>query len=170
MESIKVTIQYGPEDLQSAYALHFRKLYPVRSRMVLILGTILVFFGILLVVLQSLTGLISWMPWAFLLYGILVIAYYYWRYGRMGKTAFKKLVNFHYPFTFTISPEGLNTVGKNVSSNNNWNYYQIAIVTDRMIILYPNKLNLVMLPKKYFSDEEFSQLTEWVRTNVKKVK
>jgi len=167
MESIKVTIQYGPEDLQNAYALHFRKLYPVRSRLVLILGAILVFFGILLVVMQSLTGLISWMSWAFLLYGILVVAYYYWRFSRMGKVAFKKLVNFHFPFTFTITPEGVDTVGKNVSSNNIWKYYQIAIITEQIIILYPNKLNLVLLPKKYFSEEEFSQLTDLVRKNVK---
>jgi hypothetical protein len=167
MESIKVTIQYSPEDLQNAYALHFRKLQPVRSRLVLILGAILVFFGILLVVLQSLSGIISWMSWAFLLYGMLVVAYYYWRFGRMGKVAFKKLVNFHFPFTFTITPEGLDTVGKNVSSNNTWDYYQIAIVTEHMIILYPNKMHLVFLPKKYFSDIEFSQLTDWVRNNVK---
>lgn len=170
MESIKVTIQYGHEDLQNAYALHFRKLYPVRSKLVLILGTILVFFGILLAVLQSITGLISWMSWAFLLYGILVIAYYYWRFRRMGKAAFKKLVNFHHPFTFTITPEGVNTVGKNVSSNNTWDYYQMSIVTDQMIILYPNKMHLVLLPKKYFSHEEFSQLNAWVKTNVKKIK
>ena len=167
MDSIKVTIQYGPEDLQNAYALHFKKVYPLRSRLVLILGAILVLLGIFLAVLQSLSGIITWTSWAFVLYGILVIAYYYWRFSRMGTSAFKKLVNFHFPFTFTINPEGVSTVGKNVSSNNSWEYYQSAIVTDSMIILYPNTLHLVLLPKKYFSEEEFTQMTVWVKENVR---
>jgi len=167
MDSIRVTIQYTAEDLQSAYALHLKKTNPFRSRIILILGGIIVLLGCLLITLQIITRSVNWVSWLFLVYGAIIIFYYFWKLNRMGKTALKKLVEFHYPFTFTITDEGIQTTGKNVSSENKWEHYQSAFIVPQMIILYPNKLRFVLFPKKYFTDQEFAQLTEWVNEKVR---
>jgi O-antigen/teichoic acid export membrane protein len=167
MDKIEVSIQFTPEDLQKAYSLHFKKTNPIRSRIVLILGIILVFLGILLAVLQSMAGIITWISWFFVIYGILIVTYYYRKIGRMGKAAFKKLVEFHFPFSFTITSESVRTVGKTITSDSTWDHYQFAVVTEQMILLYPNTMRFVLLPKKYFSDAEFDQLNDWVKGNVK---
>jgi hypothetical protein len=166
MDTVKVTIQYTAEDLQKAYNLHFKKMHPFRSKLVLILGGLLVLLGVFLAVLQSISGVITWMSWFFVIYGMLVVFYYFWKYNRMGKTAFRKLTEFHYPFTFTITEEGIQTVGKNVESKNSWEHYQSALVTQHFVILYPNKLRFVLLPKKYFSDEDFALLSGLVKEKI----
>ena len=167
MDKVEVTIQFTPEDLQYAYKLHFHKMNPLRSKLVLILGGILILLGIILVVLQSMAGIISWASWFFIIYGLLLVTYYYWRFNRMGKAAYKKLVDFHNPFAFTFTSDGVLSVGKTVKSDNTWEHYQIALIRSDIILLYPNKLRFVLLPKSYFSDGEFEQITAWVREKVK---
>ena len=167
MEKVEVTIQFNAEDLQSACKLHFFKMNPFRSRLVLILGGILVVLGVILVLLQSMVGMITWVSWFFVVYGLLIVFYYYWRIQRMGKAAFKKLIEFHHPFTFTFNNEGVKSVGKTAKSDNVWEHYQLALIRPEMILLYPNKLRFVLLPKKYFTEEEFVQLKSWVTEKVK---
>jgi hypothetical protein len=167
MEKVEVTIQFTPEDLQLAYKLHFLKMNPFRSRLVLILGVLLVLLGFLLVFLQSIAGMITWISWFFVVYGILIVVYYYWRISRMGKAGFKKLIEFHHPFTFSFTNEGVKSIGKTAKSDNTWEHYQVALVRPEIILLYPNKLRFVLLPKKYFTDEEFEQLRTWVTEKVK---
>jgi hypothetical protein len=166
MDNLQVTIQYTADDLQKAYNLHFKKTHPFRSKLVLILGGLLVLLGLFLAVLQSISGVITWLSWFFVIYGMLVVFYYFWKYNRMGKVALKKLTDFHYPFTFTINKEGIHTVGKNVESTYTWEHYQSALVTENFIILYPNKLRFVLLPKKYFSDSDFIDLSSLVKEKI----
>lgn len=166
MENIHVTIQYTANDLHKAYSLHLKKNYPFRSKLVLILGGLLVLLGILLAVLQSISRMITWLSWFFVVYGLLVVIYYFWKYSRMGKIAYKKLTDFHYPFTFTINNEGIHSFGKNIESTNTWEHYQSALITHNFIILYPNKLRFVVFPKKYFSEFDFNQLSDLVKEKI----
>ncbi len=167
MEKIEVTLQYTAQDLQHAYKLHFHKMNPFRSRVILVLGALLVLLGIILVFLQSVAGMITWISWFFLVYGILVVVYYYWRINNMGKSAYKRLTEFHYPFTFTFTDEGVQSVGKTLSSKNTWDHYQVALIRPEIILLYPNKLRFILLPKKYFTEGDFEVLSRVVREKVK---
>lgn len=133
----------------------------------LFLGIIIVFLGLFLVVLQSITGEVSWLSWAFILYGIAIIFFYRWKYNSMGKSAHKKLTSFHYPFEFTFSEEKVITKGKHTTSESEWRHYLQAVITDQMILLYPNRHNFIILPKKYFTDEEFLKISSLVREKVK---
>lgn len=85
----------------------------------------------------------------------------------MGRSAYKKLINFQSPFEFTFSSEKVITKGKNTTSESEWDHYCQAIVTDKIILLYPNKLTFVILPYQYFSEEEFLILSLWVKEKVK---
>jgi hypothetical protein len=165
--NIEVSIQYNAEDLQRAYALHFKKNHPFRSKIHLILGSLLVLLGTFLMAIEIIAGVWSWWSIVFIGYGILVIIYFFWRSGRMGKAVMKKLVDFHYPFDYIINDHSIKTKGKNSSAETNWEHYQMAIISNEMILLYPNKLRFVLLPKKYFSDSEFSMITTWVKEKVK---
>ena len=168
MNEIRVTIQYTAEDLQSAYALHLKKSNPFRSKSILILGLIIILLGALLITLQIISKSVTWMSWFFLIYGLIIVFYYFWKFNRMGKVALKKLVEFHYPFTFVITNEGIQTTGKNVSSENDWEHYMSACIMPDMIMIYPNKLRFILFPKKYFTEKEFAQLKEWVEEKVAK--
>jgi hypothetical protein len=164
---IRKTILYTPDDLQLGYALHLNKMNPFRSKILLLLGILFMALGFMLVVLQSIARQINWMSWGFIVYGLIILFFYYWKFKSMGKTAYKKLENFHTPFEFTISEEKVITVGKSSTSESKWEHYKSAIVTEKIILLYPNKLSFVILPKEYFTDEEYSVLASWVREKVK---
>ena len=167
MDKIEVNILFTAEDIQKSYELHLKKIQPFRSRILLILGILLILMGVLLVFLQNLTEHITWASWAFILYGLFVLLYYYWKYKRMGLTAFRKLVEFQHSFKYTITPDSICMIGKNSSSDSNWEHYEFAIITSNIILLYVNKLRFTMLPSKYFTDEEFKTLIEWVKDKVK---
>jgi hypothetical protein len=164
---IRKTIQYTSDDLQLGYSLHLKKMYPFRSKLLLLLGTLIIFLGFMLVVLQAMAGGVNWISLSFIAYGIAILAFYYWKYNTMGKSALKKLINFQSPFEFSISEDRVLTVGKSTSSESKWEHYQLAIVSGKIILLYPNKLTFVILPKKYFSVEEFALLSSWVKEKVK---
>ncbi len=164
---IRKTIQYTPEDLQLGYSLHLKKMYLFRSKLLLLFGVAIILLGFILVILQSIISQINWFSWGFIIYGIFILLFYKWKFSIMGKSAFKKLTNFHYPFEFTISEDKVMTVGKSTTSESKWEHYQLAIVTEKIILLYPNKLIFVILPKQYFSDAEFSTLVKWVKEKVK---
>ncbi|MFH0864546.1 MAG: YcxB family protein [Bacteroidota bacterium] len=164
---IRKTIQYTPADLQLGYSLHLKKMYPFRSKLLLLLGVIIILLGLLLIILQSIISRINWLSWGFIIYGIVILLFYMWKYRIMGKSAFKKLTNFHFPFEFTISEDKVITVGKSTTSESKWEHYEFSIVTEKIILLYPNKLTFVILPKQYFSDEEFTLLSTWVKEKVK---
>lgn len=167
MHNIEITIQYSPEDLQKAYMLHFGKLQPFRSRTTLFLGILLIILGALLMVLQIATDKLSWSSVLFVIYGILVMIYFYWRMGRMGKVAYKKLTDFQHPFSYSMNEAGLKSKARNASSENNWEHYEFALISKDLILLYPNKLRFVLFPKKYFSEEQFIQLREWITAKVR---
>ena len=166
MDKIQLSIQYTADDLQRAYLLHLRKTQPFRSRLLFIMGILLLLMGGILVTLQFFSGLHSLVPWFFVIYGIITIAYYQWKIKILGKSAYKKLDDFHHPFEFTISDESIQVKGKQTSSDIKWDSFIMHVSSTEMILLYPNKMRFIALVKKYFSEEEFEQLCKWVKENV----
>lgn len=164
---IRKKIQYSAEDLQLGYTLHLNKNYPFRSKLLLFMGLLLMIMGVLLVILQSIAGNLNWLSFSFIVYGIAILIYYKWKLKAMGKAAYKKLTNFHHPFDFTISEEKVITSGKNTTSESAWEHYEFAVISEKILLLYPNKLTFVIFPRKYFSDTEYGQIKSWIEQKVK---
>ena len=86
---------------------------------------------------------------------------------RLGVRMYKKMPDFKNPFNYKFTETNLEVSGTNVNSNNNWEYYQSALITPNVIMIYPNKFRFSLFPKIYFTDEEFSQLRKWVSAKIK---
>ncbi len=166
MESIKIEILYTPEDLQKSYQIHFNKMYPIRSKMVLILGILLVVLGILLALLEHTGSRSLLLGTSYIFLGFIAVGFYFWNRATIGKRMFKKLPDFSYPYIYTIGDEGLLVTSKNITTEVKWAHFWKAVICTDMILIYPNKFRYNLFPKKYFTPEQFEQLTKLVVDNV----
>lgn len=163
----ELTIQYTAGDLQRAYQIHYRKGYPVGSRLLMILGVISLVFGTVLMLYSYLSlHFTNWFAWFLVVYGVLVIVFYYWRFYTMGKRMFKKMPDFEHPYHYVFSEDGIRAQSVNVNSDNAWAYYNRCIIEEDMIILYPNRYRFNFFAKRHFSPEQFETLKKWVREKV----
>jgi hypothetical protein len=170
MLNISLTILYTARDLQKGYLLHLRKIRPFRSRLILILGIVLVVIGLLLFLLNWYkpdTDFLSlFLRWFFVTYGIVVVGFYFWSMHTIGKRMFKKMPDFQHPYTYTITEQGIVTKGKEILSVVEWGHFKKYVADDEMILLYPNELRFHLFPKKYFSGDDYALFKDWVEKRV----
>lgn len=170
MDTIEKTILFTPDDLQMAYTTHFSRMYPVRSRLLLLVGLVSFLVGAVLLIFQFMSGAKTtsgWASWFLLFYGVLIAILYYYNLKRIGKRMYSKMPDFRFPFSYTFSADKIVVKGENVDNSNNWEYYQSALVAPEVLMIYPNKFRFSLFPKKYFTDEEFEQLTKWISAKIK---
>lgn len=171
MSKIVKQIKYTSEDLQLSYNIHYIKNFPFRSRMVMYLGVFIVVVGILLFALtfNSSTSSIT-LSLFYVFFGVATLIYYFWSKLTLGKRMFKKITELKYPFDIEFSTEGAIIKGKNISSELKWEHYEKAIITKEIILLYPNSMRFNFFPKKYFTDQEYEQISSWVIEFVPNIK
>lgn len=157
-DSIKIEIQYTPEDLQKSYRLHFKKLYPVRSKLVLALGSFLMVLGILLVMLEQAGNKSVLLGVSYIFLGTAAVGFYIWNNATIGKRMYKKLPDFRHPYTYVFSEEGMHVSSVNITTDIKWDHFWKAVVCPDMILLYPNKFRYNLFPKKYFTHGQFEHL------------
>jgi hypothetical protein len=164
MESFSITIQFTAEDLQKAYRIHFRKGNTLRGRLLLILALISFGIGIVLLLYSYIAlQFDNWFAWFLVVYGMLLLFLFFWRFNTMGKRMFRKMPDFKHPWEYTFSLEGVKATGKTASSENSWAHYVKGIITEDMILLYPNRFRFSFFDKQHFTDEQFAQLKDWAR-------
>lgn len=170
METIEKTIQYTPEDLQLAYTTHFRKIYPVRSRLLLIVSAISFVAGSVLLVyelIKGTTGYTNWAAWFLIAYGAIILILYFTNLRNVGKRMYSKMPDFEKPFNYVFSEEKIQVTSENVNNTNKWEFYQSALICPDVIMVYPNKFRFNLFPRKYFTNEEFETLILWIKAKVK---
>jgi hypothetical protein len=158
METINVDITYTAADLQKSYTLHFKKMYPVKSKMLIIFGILIISLGAIMLLLKSAFNDTDWLPWFYVIFGVLAIIYHFWQYATIGKRMFKKLPDFKHAFHYVITDEGIQTASATASSEVKWEHYHKAIITDDLILLYPNKFRYNLFPKRFFLERDFKAL------------
>jgi hypothetical protein len=167
MNSFTIHIQYTPEELHAAYKIHNKKVYPIGSKMLLILGLISILIGAGLLIYSYLSlAFTNWFAWFLIFYGVTVIIFYFWRANNMGKRMFKKMPDFAQPFEFTFSEKGVRIISANANSENSWSYYNNYIITPDLILIYPNKFRFNFFAKEHFTEEQFKVLQSWIRGNI----
>ncbi|MEI6764704.1 MAG: YcxB family protein [Bacteroidota bacterium] len=163
MDQITTEIQYTPEELQHSYQVHYRKMHPFRSRILMLLGILSFMLGVgFMIYTYVRASETNWFAWFLIVYGIVVIIYYYYMYVTMGKRMFRKMPDFHTPFKYTFTPEGMSVRGKNISTDSRWAHFQSYYFTDDLIVIYPNKYRFNFFPKSHFTAEEYDQLKQWI--------
>lgn len=170
MKIINKKILYTSGDLQLAYQTHFRKRYPIRSRLLLIIGAISFFIGLFLLVSQKHRFDIeynNWASWFLLFYGVLIAFLYFFNLKNIGRRMYSKMPEFRSEFEYTYTEESISVKSENTNNNNKWEYYQNSIITKDVIIIYPNRFRFNLFPRKYFTEEEYNQLKNWIVSKIK---
>ena len=166
MEKFSININYNYSDLQIAYNLHFKKLYPIKSRLLLLFGALLVIIGLLLCFLDNHLEKSILLGVLYSILGIITICYYYWMYKTMRKRMFKKMPDFSNEYHYDFSNEGINIKSKTIDSDVKWDYYKSALISNDIILLYPNKLRFNLFPKQNFSQEQYDWLISIIKSNI----
>ena len=79
---------------------------------------------------------------------------------------FKKMHDFKSPYDYTFNSEGFTGIGKDLKSEASYTHFKKYIFSETLILLCPNKFRFNFFPKKYFTDEEYSQLKEWIKIKI----
>ena len=170
MENFSIDIKYNFSDLQIAYNLHFKKLYPIKSMLLLLFGALLVIIGLLLCFLDNHLEKSILLGVLYTILGIITICYYYWMYKTMGKRMFKKMPDFSNEYHYDFSNEGINIKSKTIDSDVKWDYYKSALISNDIILLYPNKLRFNLFPKQNFSQEQYDWLISIIKSKIEDYK
>lgn len=166
MESIDIEITYTADDLQKSYKAHFNRQYPIRSKLVLILGILLIILGILLIAIENATNKSEILGISYAGLGVASILYFFWNSNTLGKRMYKKMPDFRLPYHYKITTESILITNKNITTEVKWEHFTNSLITDDMILIYPNKFRYNLFPKRYFTDEQFVKLVSLIRENV----
>lgn len=170
MQEISFESNFTPRDLQAAYMAHVKIMSYKRIVFMISVGILLMLCGATLLLLHRNGNNNNFLAWFFLFYGIFIPLFYFWRLNRMGKTAFKKLVDLHYVFHTSIDENGISTKSKSINSESKWEHFSQALITNNVILLYPNKLKFVIICRRFLSDDDFTVIAGLVLLKVQKTR
>ncbi|MEO5673687.1 MAG: YcxB family protein [Chitinophagales bacterium] len=163
-----ITYKYTPHLLQQAHELHYRKFFPLRGKIILILGLLSAWAGLLLLLIKG-GGKNLWYSVPLIIYGIVAIILHFYISRTVGKRAFKKLKQYHEPFSISADDDGLIIEIKNKQYEVPWNGLKKALMTDDLILLYPNDAVFFIFPRVNFSANGFDEFRNKVKENIEKV-
>lgn len=165
--SFNIPFQYSPEILQRAHELHYKKFFPLKGRLLLFLGILSAWAGLLLLVAGG--GKNLWYGVPLMLYGAFAVTGHFYLGRNIGKRAYAKLKAYHGPMQMEI---GEQEVVITVDDNRNaipWSAFIKALIADEMVLLYPNEKVFFIFPKNRFEHEGYAAFTDLVKSKIAKV-
>jgi hypothetical protein len=169
MEIVK-QVNYTAEDLQKAYTIHFRVIYPMRSRLWLIFSLASVAAGSFFFVWSMFRySEINYGGAFLILYGIILLILFNYRYRTMGKRMFKKMPEFSDTFHYVFHENGVRIASTNINSDLKWSHFTRCYAGSEVIMVYPNKFRFSFYMRRHFTDLEYDTLTYWVNSHIPSV-
>ncbi len=165
---MKITFKYTPELLQRAHELHYKKFFPLRGKIILILGLFSVWAGILLLLVKG-GGNNLWYSVPLIVYGLIAVIIHFYIARTIGRRAFKKLKDYHNPFSILIKDEGLTIEIMGNEYPVPWQDIKKALITPELILLYPSDAVFFIFPKENFSAHDFESFSKLVQENNEKI-
>ena len=163
-----ITFKYTPELLQRAHELHYKKFFPLRGKIILVLGLLAVWAGLLLLLVKG-GGRNLWYSIPLMVYGLIAVAIHFYVSKTIGKRAYKKLVEYHDPFSITVHDAGLFIEIKNSEYEVPWSGIRKALLTGELTLLYPNDAVFFIFPKENFPANEYFEFAKIVKEKTAKV-
>ena len=162
-----ITFKYTPQLLQKAHELHYKKFFPLRGKIILILGVLATWAGLLLALVKG-GGINLWYSIPLITYGVIAIAIHFYMTKTIGQRAFKKLKDYHDPFSISISVDGLIIEIKGKQYEVPWSNFKKALIADEFILLYPSDAVFFIFPSENFSREDFISFSQLVKEKIEK--
>jgi hypothetical protein len=164
-----MTMRYTPENLQRAFSLHYKKVFPVRGRILQILGFLLIWTGLLLLLLYRNQDQ-RIIQFVYIGAGVVLVLVHSWFIGRLGKATFKRMRSPQQTFDFAIDEEHIRMITDKGTYTINWDKISRAVIQDDVVLVYISKLQFYFFPKQYFrSPDDFEIVKSWTEAKVAKV-
>ena len=166
---ITMTMRYTPENLQRAFSLHYNKLNPVRGKILLILGAMLLWAGALLWILYRNQDQ-RVIQYVYIVAGLLLVGIHWFFMSRLGKTTFKRMRSPQGSFVFRIDEKQIEMVTPGSTKAFEWDNVERAIVQPDVLLVYIAKQQFYFFPKENFeSTEDFEAVKALVEAKAGKV-
>jgi len=163
-----ITFKYTPQLLQKAHELHYKKFFPLRGKIILILGLLAAWAGLLLALVKG-GGNNLWYSVPLILYGLIAIAIHFYMTKTIGKRSFNKLKDYQDPFSISVNEEGLIIEIKAKQYEVPWSNFKKALIADELILLYPSDAVFFIFPRGNFTGGEFDKFKAQVQEKIQKV-
>lgn len=162
-------IKYTPENLQLAFITHTGKVFPVRGRILLFSGILLIWTGLILLLI-NLTQSVKPGFVFYIIAGLVFIIVHYYITRNLGRQAFNKLkdraaIEYHLSF----DENGFRIKARETAQEYQWKQVEKAVVNNKLIMLYVTKHTFYFLLPENISTGDFGQLGELVKQNVAKI-
>jgi hypothetical protein len=164
---LTIQFQYTPEILQRAHELHYKKFFPLQGRLLLFLGLLSAWAGILLLIAGDGNNL--WYGLPLILYGLFAVGSHYYMRRSIGKRAYAKLSAYHGILDIEISEANVSITVSHHRNEIPWADFKKALVTDEMVLLYPNDKVFFIFPKNRFAGTDYGDFIEMVERKIPKV-
>lgn len=153
----EIPISYKAEDIEKAFDLHYAKKFPIRSRLVLFLGMILLLAALVLLFVPN--PAFPKLKWLLLVVGFFYVGFYWYRKRTMVKMAMNnptisrmQALNFDH--------NNLSLIGDVGQSQWQWQDFTEALVNENTALLYLSAHNFFILPKRFFTSEQWTELIQ----------
>ncbi len=165
---INIQFTYSAENLQAANKLHYKKNYPVRGRILLWFGILLIWTGVLFMMMKGIAGH-ELMIYTFVAYGILVIGVHFYIMNTLGKRLFKKHKNNLHPIDIEITENNIRLAADDKSATVKWNEIIKATMKENIVLVYISKMSFYIFPKENFKENEFAEFVELVKKKITEI-
>ncbi len=166
---INLTFQYTPEVLQEAYTLHYKKNTVLQGRLLLFLGILLIWTGLLLILISRNEGR-QILNYSFVVYGLIIIVVHIRTMKTIGKRMFKQLKNSPQTIQIAVTEEEITMKTERGETIIQWENFQLAVISETIVLLYPTKSSFYIFSKKDFKDDEFNSFITMVKQKIQTVK
>jgi hypothetical protein len=145
-----IDLNYTVGDIEKAFDLHYAKQFPLRSRLLLILGVVLLFTSFVFFFIKQ--GVLPSMKWIFALMGVFYIGFYFYRKRSLVNLAMKN-PTIRDMRKIELKDKYIRFSGEKGYSEQEWPNFKEIHEDNQSILLYLSKHNFFILPKRYFNRE-----------------
>jgi cation transport ATPase len=138
-------LSYTKEDIEKAFDLHYNKQFPFRSKLLLILGVILLLTAFVFVFVH--VGAFPSMKWIFALMGIFYIGFYFYRKRTMVNLAMKN-PTIRDMCKIELTEAHIRFSGEKGYSVQEWDKFNEIHSDEFSTLLYLSKHNFFILPSR----------------------
>ena len=157
-----ITFQYTPENLQQAYELHLKKFSPFGGRVMMLLGVLIIWAGLILMLIYHKQGI--QMPYViFIALGLLVLVFNYIYQKNIGKRMHQSLSEFHRPFQIDINDSHVMLHLNEIETVYEWDRFSKAVITEKQTLLYFNDKLFYYFPSTNFEANDYNNFCSLVR-------
>lgn len=150
---VSARFSFNKEDIRNAFDLHFLANYPVRSKLMLISGVILVLIGLVLTVKPDIVTDLDYLKFVFFGIGLFYVLFYFYRKKVLVENALQS-PSLEGEQLFTANENEVSFKTHKGVAGRPWDKLNKAVVSNESILLYFSDNQFFIVPKRIFNQKD----------------